>query len=141
MSVDHPCNRLRGTDNSADQAGRYCGLGAFDVGSRETSCCFPCPVQDWVYPPGAKSNQQKQIQSLTPSIRLERTPSHSKLPLDLQHSPMFIPPPLLPRPTTRTIAPTLPQHRSAHPRPPHSPLVRDTGIDKPAVLLRCHYAL
>jgi hypothetical protein len=141
MSVDHTCNRLTETDNSADQAGRYCGLGAFDVGSKEASCCFPCPIQDWVYPPGAKADQQEQIQSLTPHIRLERTSSHSKLPLDPQHSPMLLPPPFLPRPTSRTIAPTLPQHRSPHPRPLHSPFVRDTGIDKPAVLLRCHYAL
>ncbi|KAH7078015.1 hypothetical protein BKA63DRAFT_277005 [Paraphoma chrysanthemicola] len=33
------------------QAGRYCGLGTFEVGSKEASCCFPCPIQDWVYAP------------------------------------------------------------------------------------------
>ncbi|KAH7139444.1 hypothetical protein B0J11DRAFT_589264 [Dendryphion nanum] len=30
------------------QSGRYCGLGAFEDG---TTCCFPCPVQDWIYSP------------------------------------------------------------------------------------------
>ncbi|KAF2000061.1 hypothetical protein P154DRAFT_395386, partial [Amniculicola lignicola CBS 123094] len=30
------------------QPGRYCGLGSFEDG---TTCCFPCPLQDWVYPP------------------------------------------------------------------------------------------
>ncbi|KAF2115876.1 hypothetical protein BDV96DRAFT_492688, partial [Lophiotrema nucula] len=30
------------------QPGRYCGLGSFEDG---TTCCFPCPIQDWVYPP------------------------------------------------------------------------------------------
>ncbi|OAL00759.1 hypothetical protein IQ06DRAFT_370145 [Phaeosphaeriaceae sp. SRC1lsM3a] len=35
------------------QAGRYCGLGTFEVGATEQSCCFPCPMQDWVYPPAA----------------------------------------------------------------------------------------
>ncbi|KAF2865900.1 hypothetical protein BDV95DRAFT_623358 [Massariosphaeria phaeospora] len=29
-------------------AGRYCGLGSFEDG---TTCCFPCPIQDWIYPP------------------------------------------------------------------------------------------
>ncbi|KAF2747996.1 hypothetical protein M011DRAFT_476628 [Sporormia fimetaria CBS 119925] len=29
-------------------AGRYCGLGSFEDG---TTCCFPCPIQDWQYPP------------------------------------------------------------------------------------------
>ncbi|CAI6340341.1 unnamed protein product [Periconia digitata] len=28
--------------------GRYCGLGSFEDG---TTCCFPCPIQDWLYPP------------------------------------------------------------------------------------------
>ncbi|KAF1978368.1 hypothetical protein BU23DRAFT_563979 [Bimuria novae-zelandiae CBS 107.79] len=28
-------------------AGRYCGLGSFGDG---TTCCFPCPIQDWLYP-------------------------------------------------------------------------------------------
>ncbi|KAL5441043.1 hypothetical protein PMIN06_009485 [Paraphaeosphaeria minitans] len=29
-------------------AGRYCGLGSFEDG---TTCCFPCPIQDWLYKP------------------------------------------------------------------------------------------
>ncbi|KAH7401022.1 hypothetical protein DE146DRAFT_781938 [Phaeosphaeria sp. MPI-PUGE-AT-0046c] len=38
------------------QAGRYCGLGTFEVGATEQSCCFPCPMQDWVYPPEWRSH-------------------------------------------------------------------------------------
>ncbi|KAF1959644.1 hypothetical protein CC80DRAFT_514137 [Byssothecium circinans] len=34
------------------QQGRYCGLGSFKDG---TTCCFPCPIQDWLYPPEWKS--------------------------------------------------------------------------------------
>ncbi|KAF2712474.1 hypothetical protein K504DRAFT_204898 [Pleomassaria siparia CBS 279.74] len=30
------------------QPGRYCSLGSSEDG---TKCCFPCPIQDWVYPP------------------------------------------------------------------------------------------
>ncbi|KAF2657961.1 hypothetical protein K491DRAFT_565293, partial [Lophiostoma macrostomum CBS 122681] len=30
------------------QPGRYCGLGSFEDG---TTCCFPCPIQDYLYPP------------------------------------------------------------------------------------------
>ncbi|KAL5379641.1 hypothetical protein DPSP01_008339 [Paraphaeosphaeria sporulosa] len=29
-------------------AGRYCSLGSFEDG---TTCCFPCPIQDWLYKP------------------------------------------------------------------------------------------
>ncbi|PSN67167.1 hypothetical protein BS50DRAFT_588169 [Corynespora cassiicola Philippines] len=28
------------------QEGRYCGLGSFEGG---TTCCFPCPIQDYLY--------------------------------------------------------------------------------------------
>ncbi|KAF1831331.1 hypothetical protein BDW02DRAFT_591196 [Decorospora gaudefroyi] len=38
------------------QAGRYCGLGSFEVGASQASCCFPCPIQDWIYPPDWKTS-------------------------------------------------------------------------------------
>ncbi|KAF2727956.1 hypothetical protein EJ04DRAFT_478123 [Polyplosphaeria fusca] len=34
------------------QPGRYCGLAPSSNG---TQCCFPCPIQDWLYPPEWKS--------------------------------------------------------------------------------------
>ncbi|KAH7088569.1 hypothetical protein FB567DRAFT_569390 [Paraphoma chrysanthemicola] len=37
--------------SSLYQAGQYCRLGTFEVESKEVSCCFPCPIQDWVYAP------------------------------------------------------------------------------------------
>ncbi|KAE8826873.1 hypothetical protein PTNB85_06782 [Pyrenophora teres f. teres] len=31
--------------------GRYCGLGAFQSDAGTASCCFPCPIQDYIYAP------------------------------------------------------------------------------------------
>ncbi|EDU51329.1 conserved hypothetical protein [Pyrenophora tritici-repentis Pt-1C-BFP] len=31
--------------------GRYCGLGSFQIDGGTASCCFPCPIQDYIYAP------------------------------------------------------------------------------------------
>jgi hypothetical protein len=45
--------RMNEANTLLDQPGRYCGVGSFEGG---TTCCFPCPIQDWVYPRGESAN-------------------------------------------------------------------------------------
>lgn len=58
---------------AVDTAGRYCGLGSFEDG---TTCCFPCPIQDWLYPPG---NNRNLVPGAAANTRIEWK-SHLRAP-------------------------------------------------------------
>jgi hypothetical protein len=63
-----------------------------------------------------------------------------KLPLHPQPGLVRVSPPLFPRPTPRTVASTLPQHRLVDTSFAYFFLLRDSCVDKTGLLLRCHHA-
>lgn len=60
-----------------DQGGRYCGLGPFANGDGELSCCFPCLIQDLVYPPSEKTPITTNCQTINTETEWQ---SHLRVP-------------------------------------------------------------